>query len=52
METTGEADAVNLKRPDQDLASTLHSILETSNDPGGGNVVLLNIMYKNQSYCP
>ena len=38
METAVEA--VNLKRP-QDLASTLHSIMETGDDPGGGNVVLL-----------
>ena len=41
METTREAEAVNFKRLDRDLASTLHRIMETSNDPGGGNVVLL-----------
>jgi len=41
METAVEAEAVNLKRFDQDLASTLHTIMETGGDPGGGNVVLL-----------
>ena len=41
METGVEAEAVNLKRFDQDLASTLHTIMETGGDPGGGNVVLL-----------
>ena len=41
METTREAEAVSFKRLDRDLASTLHRIMETSDDPGGGNVVLL-----------
>ena len=42
MASMEAAEAVNIKRSvDQDLASTLHSIMETTNDPGGGNVVLM-----------